>query len=415
MNTHADFTPKDWGNLLNQATQSQKLPKHQYIVHSKDGKIYRVMSQEDIEKSAGQFKKLPITEIVKYSNIMLQEAKKVFEENPEHISIKAHSFIDLTTQISQQTQQLLNERELKRKRSVKFEKGVTWLLSIASSIFGIGKSLLRKMQEAKIENEGIKNTINQWKQDSLIKDLRELNKRLEYLPKIADEIKKRLSSNEIENRLNLIIENELQVPQSQLSNLSSAVSIFKEDIQRGISFLRIDHEKGIKDNHPLPSNHSTLLSNDSQRLEEGINLLKELIGEKDKNKPWSSLLQIAASQTTLNSYLSQVKGIFSEYMMESSEDKTGMWTEKGHLHMLQLEESLSPIKLEIIRDHETKEIKEILVHSEAILNIYKKDMLTKSAVLIKPHAYQSNLTYSIILTDQIKPCIEKVNLTITSN
>ena len=148
------------------------------------------------------------------------------------------------------------------------------------------------------------------------------------------------------------------------------IDLFEFDILRGAHFKRSDPFLQIDDqtSHPITALDSQLTDSKS-RLEDAFNALIDLTLNSEREK-WLPVLQLAVVQTNLN-------GAFSAPSFELT--KLGseiQWTtEKKQYALLPvIPENFPPTQLEIVRDLETNEIKQINVSLEGSMNLVKKEI-----------------------------------------
>ncbi len=400
-----EISPQNWINLLKQVDSSHQTTQHQYLVSTKNGKNFQVMSQKEIIDAGSSIHKLSLAEIVQIS-------KKCFDRLQTDYQLKredGYTLLNLTKQIADHTERLIDAREQKRNQlSKKVARGIGWGLSLAASMTNVETSFYENMQQDydtfQKANQEFRKTMNSLR-DS--KSIQELTKRLAKVPQMVVDVKESISEDHIGQFLTLEINKQLKN-----GSLKTPLDIFSNDINRGINFLREDDVLEIEDKIPIPEKKLDA----NQKLTVSFDSLRELVlsnPNTEKREPWLASLQVAISQTSLNALFGDLKGFFTTHIGSST------WKEnlKNTGLTLNFSNEFPPIHLEVIRHPETKEITQVNITMQGTLDILKIEhsQLETTGQLIVPQALLGRLSYSITLNEKNVAEISNVSFNLKSN
>lgn len=187
---------------------------------------------------------------------------------------------------------------------------------------------------------------------------------------------------------------------------TETLEIFELDTERrAASFKRIDKDRGdkeIKDEEPIPFYPSTEkpVYNPS-KLAEAIAAIDEIVQlNSEKNLRWRPILQLIATQTTLNAMLMIPRGIITN----ETQKVDGHEGERRWVLRSEFPKDYPPVQIEIIRD-ENHEIKSIKVTVKGQLDLVKADMSIQKegseeeAQVMTPNIVEASLSYTVNLTE----------------
>lgn len=407
-NNKQDMGPQQWIHLLKQASSSNQTFNNQYLVTSKDGRSFQVLSKKEIQDAGEEVRQLSLAEIIDISKRIFDQAQHDYESKAKHMD--AHAFLDITKQIALYTEKLINARAEQRDQiSSKMTRGVKWTLSAAASLAMVGsfyQNMKKDYEDFQAENTKFRKVINSLRQSTYIK---ELNNKLAKIPGVIAKAKDLSNEQIIKGFITLQMEKGIQ---EKGEHPNKPLDIFVQDLERGITFLRKDPLSEIDDKAPLPPREMTDLN---QKVKIGVQSIAELtIWEKSSQKAiaWEVPLQTAATQTSLNALFDLLK---QHFMIEITSQ---VWKEKGkNVNLVLHFNELPPIYLEIVRHPETKEIVEIQVAIYGTADIVKTEPGNSDnpPELIASSGILGKLTYSITLAENNFPQINEIAFTFRSN
>lgn len=189
------------------------------------------------------------------------------------------------------------------------------------------------------------------------------------------------------------------------------VDLFKKDMERGVTFVIRDSTSSENDDFkPQPSNE---LSQD-EKFATGTKVLQNLLSN-ESDKKWEKVLQLVATQTSLNNLFD------GPMMMFNATAASSAWIgENGGYHVLRaaFPDALPPIYLEIIRNETTKEIEALNVRVEGSLDIisYNSSISINADKKIRQEeAIQGSLTYRVTLDENDRPIISDLHSNLETN
>lgn len=420
------ITPQKWIDLLEQVVQSRgpgaiKGQERQCIV-TQAGKEYEVLNRTQLQQP---YSKLSMEQIVNLSVAMFEELKKSFKQG----QINERNFVELTGKISTYTENLIEEREARRN-----EWGWNWnlvrrtLKAISGffSIFIIGIPLFVKLRQMdadfKAENVLLKDRIHKPTQEAL--------SRLEKVKKEYDKVQNAHVLGQEFGKLEEIDRKKAQIKegiQNQLKKIPAALSEvkqisdkerqkalqkrmisdypadtpycaqFKNDINRGITFYRIDKFLKIKDKSAQPHpQHDP----DAQFMK-GVRLLHELTTNENE-KDWEIAIQMVANQTSLNI-------LFDSIIMNLNVNAfPDIWMDPENQEKFALKsafsEHLPAITLEVVRNRRG-EIERVDVKIKGYIDILEYKLPSKKQNVLFPQAIEGELSYSMKLGKDQHPII----------
>lgn len=402
-----NISPQEWVHLLKTVSSSHQTTDHQYLVVSKDGRTFQVMTATEIADASGEIHRLSLEEIITISKDVFDEALTAYRSHSPQMD--ARTFLNITKQISSHLEQLITAREDKRNQiSKKALRGIGWTLSAAAaSISKIGESFYQNMQQDyqdfQKENMKFRKIAHSFKNSPFIK---EMNERLELVPKLVAQSKDSIQEQDIIEFLNMHMIKGLQERQENPSAL--CLVIFAEDMKRGITFQRTDTQKQIEDKLPVPPKE--LLPD--QKVEAGVHAILELLEGKQKDVYWEVPLEVAATQTSLNALFDHIKGPFVVQITSRT------WKEEGKNMALlfAFTDELPPVHFEIMRNP-SGEIFAVLVEVEGAADIVKGEpfQTNKELEVIAPRAILGKLAYTITLSENHAPEVSNVIIQLKSN
>lgn len=218
---------------------------------------------------------------------------------------------------------------------------------------------------------------------------------IDRIPEILKFIDESVSS---KDRLELLQKRLVEDYPQDVNN--SLVVQFDKDMERGDTFLRTDAYHQVSDSSPLPSADIPKL----EKTAAGLALLKELVKNEEDNR-WLIPLQLVANQTTINNLFDGPIGVFNV------EAAAKQWKdpETGQSFVLKADfaKDHPPIDLEIIRDPDTHQIREVKVRIIGALDIVAVDTSTNAIErVVEEGAIQGVLEYTLVLDDQNLPIVK---------
>jgi hypothetical protein len=175
---------------------------------------------------------------------------------------------------------------------------------------------------------------------------------------------------------------------------------FSKDIGRSQSFIRIDQDQNIRDQHPIPSDENRV---HESRVQQGSNAIDKIVEiNPEKNRRWAPILQMAVLQTNLNGAF----GLPIYYLGTSCANVS--WVEDGKDFALttKFSERTPPAILEIIRNKD-QEIESVHVSFTGQLNFVKKieggQESEKDGQVVIDNALNAKVSYKITLGEDGRP------------
>lgn len=173
------------------------------------------------------------------------------------------------------------------------------------------------------------------------------------------------------------------------------VEKFQEGINHGVTFERFEAVKGV-----APSaKHPAAVGNPDQKLQEALGAINTIVG-KD-NKAWGPVLQALCTQLPLNAAFNIIRTLFNaeaEANAQVNEAGVPCFLEAG------LPENLPPVRFQVIRNRDTKEIEKVKFYVEGHLEAREKIGDTLGAV-VKDNIFEGTLRFTVTLDENNRPLI----------
>lgn len=399
------LTPQQWLGYLKQLEDSNG-KESRFLVSLHNGKTYQVLSDAELKAAGSKVHQLSTLEIMTISQRIFFQAERQYGTHSPDMNVQ--TIFALNHQISKLGERLIAMREVNRNQiGNRAIRSIGWTFAALASVAGYGKDfetfMLESHQNFEKESVELRNILNSIQQSQIVK---EVDKRLKLIPKTILEIQKDINE---ESLMEFISMHMMRNIEESRSMDQQCTPIFDKDMRRGVTFIRMDLQNKIADESPIPfKNLSSQL-----KVQMGTAALAELT-EKPEDKRWESILQVAATQTSLTALFNSLKGIFI------SNITSDVWQEGDNFKSLVLEfgENLPPINLEIIRNPYTSEIEKVKVEIVGIGDIVKKTQETfeeDKGEIIVPQAIISKMTYFITLSEFKQPMIKDLSVSITSH
>ncbi len=398
-NNFPEIDVKNWANLLENATQSQK-QGHKYIV----------LLNKNLGTSKTIKEKLSIQEIVTISKNKIEEATRDYDSN----KINKSELTKLTDNITANTKKLIEARESKWNQP--FKKIARGVALIASLVSVIGIPLYFKIREA---NKKFEDEIRQWKEDiksakdeavlTTIKeklgcsheDAKNISHAARQIPKL---IKDKLSTETYKENVSAVIHGTFldKLSPLKMSPLKSGerLEIFNNDFIRQQTFQYDDKI------YPDPK----LNLKGEARADESGEAIKAML-QTERDKQWEPILQLAVTQTSTNGAFYIPKGDLTLLGSRIS------WKRQGQSFALlpEFSEQTKPTKLDIVRNPITQNIEKVYVTVIGSIDMVGKNTgpsahnekgeSIEKSIQVYPEAIKAELIYEITLDNEGNPAI----------
>ncbi len=385
-----------WKEILEVVVKSQANEKgrqplpSQYVVVN--GKQYQYAEQDKI----GERKKLSVKEVVNVSKEALEGAAKEKDVDWEKLEKQ-------TTEITNYLQQLVEAREGKRNQRYKrFFRTVALILSAVASVVLIGIPFLillrRADQKFALEIQSLR------KELFLLRYNPKIQQELGHLPSVLENLPRFIKDDNRQEQLQQQLQKDLK--ESELGKIAPQ---FKKDMNRGVSFQRKDETLKIKDSLVQPS----LKLAGERRIKQGQALLKRLL-KSEQDKKWEQVLQLVASQTSLNTLFDQIILFFN---LDAGMNSDLHWEDQGNSYALKtaFSEQLPPIEIEVIRNAQ-KNIEKIKVRVKGALDIgYYNTRNGEIIEAVAPKAIKGELEYEVTLVEDHSPVVSGLKTRLEAN
>lgn len=432
-NPTSGVNPDAWIKVLDSAVSSRirdakgKEGSHKYIVLT-GSQQYDVKEKSEIIKDKSF--KLPLNRIVDISKAQAQELDKQFKNG----GISPTEYKQKMDRIVYFTNDLIQGRVDKR---YSFLRLLAYVTSAAASVFLVGipffVSLLRGDKKFQDDIASLKrevNTIKPLMTTGVSVSPQTGAKSSEDIKSILQEVIPEIIKPEIltdDYLMNTILQPSVDKDIEEYKSRGRVTS-FEMDAKRPLSFIRNDSELNVKDESPQPppldltGTDGDSYKEEAKKTERFINaalLIDALVKNEteEDQKTWNGALQSVVNQTVLNSLFFEVKALYNptaeKYGIMEWHDVEG----KNHKVLPKFPGDLPPVNLEIIRDPDTKKIKEVQITVNGFLDMVEEIREENKKIgeeVIVPKAIEGKLKFTIAL-DNGKAVVRDVHSSLTTS
>lgn len=333
------FSPYNWATLLKTVVESRETGSYLDIAVTREGHHYVLIDPKDLLNPA--IRKLSIAEIVKLSCRCLFMAYADFEAKNQHYTTQVLD--DLYHQITAYVLRLLDLRENKKR-----------------GIMAWAASWISLKQDAEIKRETEELRLQMTSLGAFPITQLALQARLDKFPGVVSVTLRDMNQADIVQFITYHVNRYIQ--EKEANPQIPCVTAFRQDIERGLAFIRRDKSRGIYDSSFWPRQETPT----SQRLDEAVDALAEIT---DNDSWWEAVLQTLATQTSRTALFD----CFKAHYVDQIQRHTWLENQVNYGLVFEFSPVPQPITLEIKRNADNR-ISEVTVEVYGIGDLLKVDL-----------------------------------------